>query len=123
VFVVFFMTVDRIPISWTLLALSILHFTIWSVGVCEEPARDFFLRQTNNVREGGSPVQVTVQLYLHEKLNNETRQLKDSQKRESEVRSSEPEKLPPLTYTPSSAQEQTISVFLPNSDEASSNIQ
>lgn len=38
----------RIPFSWTLLFIALLHFSVYSIGVCETHSRDFFLRENTN---------------------------------------------------------------------------
>jgi hypothetical protein len=109
------MTSDRVTISWTLLILSVAHCVFWSVGVCEESSQDYFARQTTFVGECRIPERFSIEerlLYLQEKLL-EDRRLSD-QKRER-VKRVKPLKLPNLTST--SAQEQTLSVFLPTSNE------
>lgn len=46
---------DRIPFSWTLLLLSLLHFSVWSIGVCESHSAEYFLRHTKELNTCYSP--------------------------------------------------------------------
>jgi len=41
--------------SWSLLLLSLLHIYIWSVGVIEAPAKDFFVAETTSLKSGLAP--------------------------------------------------------------------
>jgi hypothetical protein len=40
----------HIPFSWALFFIAILHFSVWSVGVCETPAKAFLLKESNNFK-------------------------------------------------------------------------
>jgi hypothetical protein len=58
----------KIPISRTLFLVAVAHFLVWSIGVCEEPAKDFLIRETTSVSELAPPRQFTVDnLYIPEK--------------------------------------------------------
>lgn len=46
---------DRIPFSWALLLLALLHFSVFSIGVCESHSRDFFLRHNSDLNTCYSP--------------------------------------------------------------------
>jgi hypothetical protein len=48
-------TSDRIPFSYSLLVISLLHFSVYSIGVSEAHSRDFFLRELNSIKGGYSP--------------------------------------------------------------------
>jgi len=116
------MTSDRITISWTLLFLAVLHCSIWSVGVFESPAKDFYVRHTKNVKgEGGVPERSIDErfLYLQEQLLVD-HHLFDNQK-QFKKKDSKPLKLPNLASTSVSAQEQTVTVFLPNNEDSTAN--
>lgn len=41
---------DSVPFSYTLLFIAVLHFSVWSLGVCEAPARDFYTREIANCK-------------------------------------------------------------------------
>jgi hypothetical protein len=40
----------EIPFSWALLFISILEISVWSIGLGEDSAREFFIRENFNVR-------------------------------------------------------------------------
>jgi len=46
---------DRIPFSWTLLLIALLHFSVWSIGVSESHSTAFFLRHTKDLNTCYSP--------------------------------------------------------------------
>lgn len=39
---------EHIPFSWTLLCIALLHFSVWSIGVCESHSKAFFVREQQN---------------------------------------------------------------------------
>lgn len=39
---------QRLPFSYTLFLIAILHFSVWSIGVCESHSRGFFVREQQN---------------------------------------------------------------------------
>jgi len=70
-------TEDYIPFSWTLLFIALLHFSVYSFGVCEAPAKDFFIRESNSLK-GGAPrglgVTITVpeEAFIYRQLDRES---------------------------------------------------
>jgi len=113
---------DRITISWTLLFLAVFHCSIWSVGVFESPAKDFYVRHTKNVKgEGGVPERSIDErfLYLQEQLLVDERLFNN--KKPVKKKDSKPLKLPNLASNSISAQEQTVTVFLPSNEDSFAN--
>lgn len=51
------------PFSWSLFLIAVLHFVVYSLGVCESPARSFLLREKSNF-EGFACVNVQQQ-HIH----------------------------------------------------------
>jgi hypothetical protein len=40
----------EIPFSWALLFISILEISVWSIGLREDPVKEYFIRENLNVR-------------------------------------------------------------------------
>lgn len=56
---------NRIPFSWTLLVISLLQFSVWSIGVSEAHSRDFFLRQQNSLKSCSVSRQTEIRKEIH----------------------------------------------------------
>jgi len=109
----------EIPFSWALLFISILEISVWSIGLREDPVKEYFIRENLNVRtifsgsELAKPVSeksISLLAVLEEQVRTSFRQAQELRnKRVLELEPSIPRK--PVQFSTS------FTVFLPGSEE------
>lgn len=44
------LSAEFVPFSWTLFVVAVLHFSVWSLGVCCPPAQCYFAAHTSSLK-------------------------------------------------------------------------